>query len=109
MLSALCHASLAIFSKSTMFHAGYRPPYNATAVDKLKAAGAIIVGKTNMDAFGMGSSSEYSDYQVCHRSRVPGDYADSMTFSCRKTAGLHAMEHLRTYWSTYWSTYALPM
>lgn len=55
---------------------GYRPPFDATAVARLKAAGAIIIGKTNMDAFGMGSSSEYSDYQVtcnpCDPERVPG-------------------------------------
>ena len=49
--------------------AGYTPPFDATAVAHLKAAGAVIIGKTNMDAFGMGSSSEYSDYQAtnsCH-------------------------------------------
>lgn len=44
--------------------AGYKPPFDATAVAKLRKAGAVIIGKTNMDAFGMGSSTEYSDYQV---------------------------------------------
>lgn len=43
----------------------YRPPFDATAVRKIKELGGIVVGKTNMDEFGMGSTTEASAFQVC--------------------------------------------
>ncbi|XP_009800995.2 glutamyl-tRNA(Gln) amidotransferase subunit A, chloroplastic/mitochondrial [Nicotiana sylvestris] len=54
----------------------YKPPFDATAVGKMKKCGAIVFGKTNMDEFGMGSTTEGSAYQVTANpwdlSRVPG-------------------------------------
>ncbi len=56
--------------------AGYVAPYNATVTDRLIAAGAIPLGRTNMDEFAMGSSTEYSCYgpsrNPVDRDLVPG-------------------------------------
>ncbi len=55
---------------------GYRPPYDATAVRRLEAAGAVLLGKLNCDEFAMGSSNENSAYGPVRNprslNRVPG-------------------------------------
>jgi len=55
---------------------GYRPPYDATVVSKLEAAGAVLLGKLNCDEFAMGSSNENSAYGPVRNpvdaERVPG-------------------------------------
>jgi aspartyl-tRNA(Asn)/glutamyl-tRNA(Gln) amidotransferase subunit A len=61
---------------SSRILAGWVPPYDATAVARLKKSGAVITGKTNLDEFAMGSSTENSAYGVTRNpwntDKVPG-------------------------------------